>query len=596
MRTAVLRRPTRGGPLHPAPTFGRRLPGLALALAAATLAACADMPTGSHAVPAPVANHAPPEQDLGTSNVPVPTITKGSTGDLPWAGTGTSPIPVNRWAIIRVTGSLTLQPNSPAYDPLCGGSTNCYPRSGELIRPTTSGNDVGISLGTTAEPTTQNVSQRWLYVPSSGDQNVGEYFMYNSTQGNYYVWRTRPGPPGGLNCSDTSCYPGSGTTGSSWTEQYRYSGTQSLSVTLVTPITVNSTGNTVYRTSNADSVTYTMQINHGLRAISSGRASSISWQYVYYDTLATTNNNTTGFPFVDVYACMNQTTCRYRNTIPGRMLVLTTLENTWASGKSEVLRAVDSKLGVTCPDTVIAGANTTCTAYTSPNTAFTVTAWTYVGDTTGVTQGATGDLKTWTFQPTECGDVTVQAQVGGVSQSATDPVVVVCDFFSPSAKDPLLNSVRVQQAMKRYWASSNPGDPSQANRREQGGYIVRHRVTGELYVEPFSSNSNPDVCGATPNGNDLQSVNAWGDVIAYFHTHPHTPGATPPTTCHTAGAQYPGAQFGDGPSLPDYNAVNDPTWPVPDYVVDFDHVHEIKPGEHLGDPYDTENRSTTCTS
>ncbi|HET7459645.1 MAG TPA: hypothetical protein VFJ82_00300, partial [Longimicrobium sp.] len=94
---------------------------------------------------------------------------------------------------------------------------------------------------------------------------------------------------------------------------------------------------------------------------------------------------------------------------------------------------------------------------------------------------------------------------------------------------------------------------------------------------------------------DLSPLFANGyQVLGMFHTHPHQPGATPPPNCHAQGAHLPGATFGDGPSKPDYNAVNTDAWKMPSYIVDFGHVHPYKPGQHFTTHPPTENRSANC--
>jgi uncharacterized protein YjbI with pentapeptide repeats len=178
---------------------------------------------------------------------------------------------------------------------------------------------------------------------------------------------------------------------------------------------------------------------------------------------------------------------------------------------------------------------------------------------------------------------------------ATTRVEVFCNMLQSVSNDSLLNDVDVQRAMRQYWAASHPNDSIVANRREQGGIIARDNATGGLSVVPFSSNARPNLCNAKLDGADFTAIFQQGrTVIASFHTHPHDVGQPPPANCNASGAQLPGAQFGDGPSRADWNAVNSPSFPIPIYIVDFDHVHRIRPGERRTRRPHTENRSPTC--
>jgi hypothetical protein len=113
----------------------------------------------------------------------------------------------------------------------------------------------------------------------------------------------------------------------------------------------------------------------------------------------------------------------------------------------------------------------------------------------------------------------------------------------------------------------------------------------------MSSNSNPDICFSYQNGADILPTlhnNPQLKLVATFHTHPHEPGYAPPKNCHIKDADDPTAVFGDGASTADYAAVNSLGWNVPMYILDFDHVHRIRPHQHFGGSIHTEARSKNC--
>lgn len=415
--------------------FIRRRNDALVAAVVVALAACADLagPDASDRPLAPAeaktASHVPPEESYGPFTVAVPPIEKGLHGDLPWQGAGAPPIPPGRWAIIRVTGTLSLEPNSPWYDPMCAVTLNCFGRTGESVYPTA----VRWHPGSTPEPTTQNVSP-WVF-ESSGDTNVGQYFYYNSRTTDVHVWTNRLGPPGGKLCYDWKCYPpAENTSAQSWTEEYRYSGGQSLQILLVTPISVSASTQNFQSAAPSDSVDFSMEIHHALRRIASnGTESSITWTWLEHDTLATTSNGANGGP-VSVSTCTNKLTCRYRPARPGRMLVQTTLEKTWASGKTDVVWVNKPELVLTCNGVkapgdveVVRADDINCAATATHDATVEVLEWRFTDGAEFHVPAAGAQAVTatsWGGTMVRDGSVTVRARVGGIEQGKSISVTI----------------------------------------------------------------------------------------------------------------------------------------------------------------------------
>lgn len=108
----------------------------------------------------------------------------------------------------------------------------------------------------------------------------------------------------------------------------------------------------------------------------------------------------------------------------------------------------------------------------------------------------------------------------------------LCNLFgSNPTGDASLDDPAVQQELKHLWGHSDPADPVQSNRHEQGGYIVNRN--GQREIVEFASNTSPSVCSATITGQEIQAIQQSGGTIEGFvHTHPHTPGTpAPDPTC-----------------------------------------------------------------
>jgi hypothetical protein len=166
-----------------------------------------------------------------------------------------------------------------------------------------------------------------------------------------------------------------------------------------------------------------------------------------------------------------------------------------------------------------------------------------------------------------------------------------CNLFgSNPTGDAVLDDPAVQEDLKHLWGHSDPTDPAQKNRHEQGGYIVNRN--GQREIVEFSSNSAPSVCGATITPTDMQAIQQSGGTIEGFvHTHPHTPGApVPDPSC--PGYGNPNMHFGDGASPQDELAMDASPWPG--YVMDKKHVHRMDPYHQSGDPVAKFNRDSNC--
>jgi hypothetical protein len=99
----------------------------------------------------------------------------------------------------------------------------------------------------------------------------------------------------------------------------------------------------------------------------------------------------------------------------------------------EIEQLLPPQLAVSCPDTVLRGQVTTCTARAVPASAgLSVTQWTFSG-TADLNAGPAGS-STFTFKPQSSGSVTVRATVGGANLAATTTVTALTD--SMIAADP----------------------------------------------------------------------------------------------------------------------------------------------------------------
>lgn len=490
-------------------------------------------------------------------------------------------IPESKWALVRVSGAWSVRPN-----PACASQPPNWPCS---TSPAYSG-----------------------FAPGYPDGFAGPVRVATFHDGSWddVALRAFGGPEDGIGLTQREfarmLFAGPalqnptvqefGNTGP-LIRSYLIDGTYSVTVTAIqSPIRVTEGA------PEADgNRTYTVEPLYGLQLInplgSSAPPGAIRWYFVPGDSVSPVA--TSSDPPWSLPACADQPTCRWQPPGPGRVQVAAYVETRRARARSDggPPKPV-GMLALACkPDSLIVGNITTCKASLTPTTStLTVQTWRFDGDSLGVAFGLTADVKTWVFRPSVCGAVSVTASVDGVTQTATTRVEVVCNMLTGVSHDSLLNDIAVQRAMHQYWAASNPTDPSVGNRKEQGGYIVRDTATKVLSVVPFSSNSAPDVCFATLEGTDLtQSFQNGQTLVGMFHTHPHNPGQPPPATCHVKNSGLPGAHFGDGASDVDYVAVNDSSWSVPSYIVDFRHVHRIRPGDTPGSPLHTERRSNNCS-
>jgi hypothetical protein len=202
------------------------------------------------------------------------------------------------------------------------------------------------------------------------------------------------------------------------------------------------------------------------------------------------------------------------------------------------------------------------------------------------------------FTQTGAHAFTVAFEDGGGDNDYNDIVLSVlvvstCNLFKDPSEvtDPLLNDPAVQQGLKDLWSGSNPLDPI-ANRREQGGYIVKNPITGQLSVVPYLSNQSPTSCTATIDGAEVSTITANGsEIVGYVHTHPYTRGTRLPPRGACLGYTDPAARFGDGPSMADKSAQADSPWPS--YIIDPRHIHVLSPFQTKG-RVKSYNRDQTC--
>jgi hypothetical protein len=167
----------------------------------------------------------------------------------------------------------------------------------------------------------------------------------------------------------------------------------------------------------------------------------------------------------------------------------------------------------------------------------------------------------------------------------------LCNLFgSNPTGDAPLDDPAVQQELKHLWGHSDPTNPEQHKRFEQGGYIVNRN--GQREVVEFASNSSPSVCSATVTGQEITAIQQSGGTIEGFvHTHPHTPGTpVPDPSCPNYGN--PNFHMGDGVSIRDEEIMD--ASPFPGYVMDQKHMHRMDPFHQVNDPVSTFNRDSSC--
>jgi hypothetical protein len=94
----------------------------------------------------------------------------------------------------------------------------------------------------------------------------------------------------------------------------------------------------------------------------------------------------------------------------------------------------------------------------------------------------------------------------------------------PSLTD-ILSDQRVENELKKAWNDSNPGAPEVpfgspgSLKKEQGGWIVWNRKTGQLAVTRVPAG---DRDGLSPIVGTRPVDTADQEVVAWFHTHPNT--------------------------------------------------------------------------
>jgi hypothetical protein len=137
------------------------------------------------------------------------------------------------------------------------------------------------------------------------------------------------------------------------------------------------------------------------------------------------------------------------------------------------------------------------------------------------------------------------------------------------------------------WAESNANAANQLDRKEQGGYIIRDRITGQVSVLRLPAGANCGIAQQLPiPGLDLSRYQLQGS----FHTHPyHVIGEVIPkckdpitgtvTNNNPSKVSGPGASLDDELALQALNAWlaanNQP--PVSEYVMNKQFVSRLGP-------------------
>lgn len=152
--------------------------------------------------------------------------------------------------------------------------------------------------------------------------------------------------------------------------------------------------------------------------------------------------------------------------------------------------------------------------------------------------------------------------------------------------DSLMDSWEVRKAMADAMTASNANHPDELQRLEQGGYMVRDRVTGQRFVITLTAGaSNCGIVQVLPPAIDLTKYRNEGS----FHTHPYDAVLEPITRCRNpltgvveerAGAfSMPGASEDDQVALADLNAWlianNQP--PISEYVMNKQFITRLDP-------------------
>ena len=535
-RNPLARRPYRPGPMRRGHTRG----ACAALLATALVSACTDHvlePTPA-AGPPPAAPREPvrafvsPVADapMSAASLYVPANNAVRWGEVPW-----TELPANfgdaGWVELRTTGQVSWTINSATYrvDGRCYG-TDAWPYYGEG------------SIGGAGDASS-NLRMRAVVssaAPPDGDyygalmvKRGGQAYRLSAAWSGARLYAKRSGLPGVCN-------------GSPW---YNFTGEHTVEVVKVTPVQVKPNKTEFLA---GEVLTWTTLLYEGVTE------TSLRWTFERTDGV------------VDYPSCASST-CQYAPRGPGRMKVAGKWEiappTEYVHGYSPQVTIRQPKLQVTCaPARLPQGNETKCVASVDlPVSTFTVQSWSYSG--TAAPAAPAGDVKEWTFKPSEVasGTVTVTAQVGDAPQTATAQVEVVCNYFQNPTGDTILDRADVQDHLRRLWANSNPDDPG-PGRLERG--LIISQSGGQYVFNPYLGPSTR--CSSAAGAMSIPA----NEIVGLVHTHPDPPGTLFPAECNPS---YAGAKVGHNPSEADINsqkALSNATGrKIPSYIVEKNHVH-----------------------
>ncbi len=158
--------------------------------------------------------------------------------------------------------------------------------------------------------------------------------------------------------------------------------------------------------------------------------------------------------------------------------------------------------------------------------------------------------------PVEEEDEEHEAQARANAHAQVGRAVALPQGGRAQATNPLASG-RVTGAMREAWTDSEA--ESQANRHEEGGYIVR-RADGSLGVERWPRGQGASI---TPPARDAQGRFNGLEVLGEFHTHPNPP------------VDETGQRWNPGPHPGDTNAIAAENYPGDSYIISAGHVYVV---------------------
>lgn len=247
--------------------------------------------------------------------------------------------------------------------------------------------------------------------------------------------------------------------------------------------------------------------------------------------------------------CGSSTTCPPPAGVNGTLTASATVNGLVKTKDARVEVKTDQITLSANESTVKPGEAVTFTAATQNGTAFTVQGWQWhsASGAPGLTRSgaACGQAKTCTIRVYEDGHMQVTGAVQGttIPQQAIAPVSVVTQC--PSG-DPVLDTDHIRDSLVAMLNGSGYPGLQPGQRTERQGYILQHRVSGEL---SFVSNYDPNATACTGDiAVDYDSIEYI--LVAIVHTHPyHLLEAYPPC------ANYPAGRYNPLPSPPDLSTL-----------------------------------------